>query len=233
MKRNIEDILGYKFQNISLLQEALNHPSLNTTKWKKISTYQRLEFLGDAVIQLVLSHYVYTLTPQYSEGDLSLMMSNLVNGKVSARIAKDIHLGQYIAMSASEENDLGREKDSNLEDALEAVIGAIYLDGGLEEVRKVVQNLWKKMIDTESIHSLIKKNEKTELQEILQEMKIELPQYKCINIEKMDGEEVFIIEVSAGKWKCKGKGKSKREGERRAAKEMLNLIAKKKQGIDI
>ncbi|WPX97519.1 ribonuclease III [Candidatus Fokinia crypta] len=229
MKNSIEDVLGYKFQNILLLQEALNHPSLNTTKWKKIKTYQRLEFLGDAVIQLVLSHYIYALAFQYSEGELSLMMSNLVNGEVSARIAKSIYLGKYIAMSYSEENDLGRTKNSNLEDALEAVIGAIYLDGGLEEARKVIHSLWKDMIDAKSISSLTRKNEKTELQEILQEMRVELPQYRCIGIEKEKDEEIFVIEVSAGRWKCEGRGKNKREAERSAAKEMLKFMAKGKQ----
>ena len=139
--KEFEDKLGYKFNNKQLLVEALTHKS-----YKKPYNNERLEFLGDAVLDLVVGEYLFFKFPNANEGELSKMRASLVNEGGFARLAKEIDLGKYIFISNAEENNNGRNKPSLLSNAFEAVMGAVYLESGLEKVREIILNLLEKPI---------------------------------------------------------------------------------------
>ena len=215
----LEELLGYKFKNKELVLEALTHKSC-----KKEYNNERLEFLGDAVLDLVVGEYLYNKFPKTAEGNLSKLRASLVNEKGFEKLAKLLDLGVYIQISQAEENNRGRHKASILANAFEAIMGCIYLESGLDEVKKIVLKLLDKeypKIDLESVF----KDYKTTLQELTQARYGVIPKYEVIKATGPDHNKEFTVELSIdGKVWGSGKGKSKKEAQQEIAKKVISMI---------
>ncbi|MFT5882425.1 MAG: ribonuclease-3 [Crocinitomicaceae bacterium] len=214
---SLEELLGYKFRNSLLLAEALTHPSLAYETQRPHFDNQRLEFLGDAVLQLALTAHLYHLFPGFSEGDLTKMRARLVSKEALHNLAISIDLGGYVLLGRGEEASGGRERASTLADAFEALLGALYLDGGFEAACDVVLKVAKEEIDKIS-EKPEEENPKGRLQETLQAILPESPVYKVVSEEGPDHEKYFVVEVH---WNriilASGKGKNKKQAEAAAA----------------
>lgn len=217
----LESRIDYKFRNSLLLAEALTHPSLAYESQKTHFDNQRMEFLGDAVIQLIITEELYSHFPEFPEGRLTKLRSRLVSRAALAKLANDICLGDYLLLGKGEEASGGRKRHSTLADAFEALIGAVHLDAG----RKAAQAILLRLIEDEmeSIeNSPEEKNPKGELQELLQALHPEAPLYEIVSESGPDHRRVFQSRVSwRGQVLATGKGKSKKEAEIRAAAEAL------------
>ena len=217
----LESRIEYKFRNSLLLAEALTHPSLAYESARPHFDNQRLEFLGDAVLQLVVTEALYARFPEFSEGQLTKLRSQLVSRKALAKFANAIGLGDYVLLGKGEEASGGRKRHSTLADAFEALIGAIYLDSGIPPARELVLQVCSDEID-EIGASPVERNPKGELQEHLQAIEPEAPVYRVISESGPDHRRVFQSEVTwRGRLLATGKGKSKKEAEIRAAAEAL------------
>lgn len=219
----LESRIDYKFRNSLLLAEALTHPSMAYESKKPHFDNQRLEFLGDAVLQLIITEELFRLFPQYSEGQLTKLRSRLVSRNGLSSLALKIGLGEYVMLGKGEEATGGRKRSSTLADAFEALIGAIYLDSGQASARAVTSRLI-----AEELHAMNdspeERNPKGQLQEILQAIHAEAPTYRVLGQTGPDHRRVFQSEVSwNGRILATGKGKSKKEAEARAASEALRL----------
>lgn len=217
----LESRIHYKFRNSFLLAEALTHPSLAYESQKPHFDNQRLEFLGDAVLQLVVTEKLFKMFPDFTEGRLTKLRSRVVSRRALARFAMVIHLGDYVLLGKGEEATGGRRRLSTLADAFEALIGAVYLDAGPEEARRLVLDLFESEIGN-MVSSPEERNPKGELQELLQAIQPQAPVYRIVGESGPDHRRVFQAEVS---WRnlvlATGKGKSKKEAEARAAAEAL------------
>ena len=225
---NINEILGYNFKNPLLLQEALSHPSICTKNKDApiIKSYERLEFLGDSALNLVISELLIKQFPDEDEGKLAKRRAALVAGEILAKIALSVDLGSRIEMTMAEKKLGGLENPNNLEDALEAVIGAIYLDSEIETLKQIIQNIWQKYID-EMIE--VPNDPKSKLQEILQQNGNPLPIYELIESSGPKHMLTFKIRLNIpGLPIAIGEGKSKQQAEKAAAIIMLNQIIEKK-----
>lgn len=225
MFEKLEKILNYNFRNKSLLQEALTHPSMSFNQ-KHIFNNERLEFLGDNVLSLVIGEYLFKTFPNEEEGKLSNKKHFLVSKEVLSNIAKEINLGNYLILSNGEESTHGRENINNLENAMEAVIGAVFLDSSFETAKNMILKLWEKLLK-----SHIEKDSKTALQELTQKKFKCLPEYKLIKTEIINKLDIFTIELSINGYKEKltMNGTNIKNIEKELAKEML-LKLKKKNG---
>ena len=190
MFEKLEKTLNYNFKNKLLLQEALTHPSMSFNQ-KHIFNNERLEFLGDTVLSLVIGEYLFKTFPNEEEGKLSNKKHFLVSKEVLSSIAKEINLGSYLILSNGEEATHGRENINNLENAMEAVIGAVFLDSSFEAIKSIILKLWNKLLK-----SHIEKDPKTALQELIQKKFKCLPEYKLIKTELVDKIDMFTIELS-------------------------------------
>lgn len=210
------EALGYQFRNEALLRMALTHRSLGE------GHNQRLEFLGDSVLGLLIAELLYELFPAEAEGDLSRRLVSLVNGEQLARIGVALGLGPLIAMSQSEEDQGGRENRSNLEDACEALLGAVYLDGGLEAARGIITRFWKPL----AVEMLSPpKDPKTALQEWAQARGLKLPAYVVLSADGPSHAPQFVIEVRVdGCDPQRAEAGNKKLAERLAAQAMLAAI---------
>ncbi len=209
--------IGYQFNDSELLRRALTHPSL-----AKKENNQRLEFLGDAVIALIVARIVYDLFPNEKEGELARRQADLVRGETLAQVARDIGLGDVLNVATSEVQGGGRDNSSNLEDALEALIGAIYLDSGLEEVEKFVIPRWK---DLAKNVTSAPKDAKTALQEWAQGDGLPLPNYEVVATSGSAHAPVFTIEVTVkGYAPASAKASSKRVAQQEAARILLERL---------
>jgi len=221
----LESRIHYKFRNSLLLAEALTHPSLAYESQKPHFDNQRLEFLGDAVLQLIVTEELYQRFPEATEGRLTKLRSRVVSRRALARFALAIQLGDYVMLGKGEEATGGRRRLSTLADAFEALLGAIYLDSGMEQARTLVLRLFEAEIGS-MIHSPEERNPKGELQEHLQAIQPQAPVYRIIGESGPDHRRVFQAEVS---WRSRvlstGKGKSKKDAETRAAAEALRSRA--------
>jgi ribonuclease-3 len=217
----LSTILGHPFKDPALLEQALTHPSLGYESQCHLPDNQRLEFLGDAVIQLLLSEFLFKRFPEADEGQLTKIRAQLVSTKALARIARSIDLGRHLRMSRGEDHHGGRERDSCLADAMEAVVGAVYLDGGMDVARSLAQRLFLPAID--SLGEVpTDQNPKGQLQEILQASGAESPKYKIVDQSGPDHEKRFVAVVTwQGMELGKGQGKSKKEAEVEAARAAL------------
>lgn len=217
----LESRIQYKFRNSLLLAEALTHPSLAYESLKPHFDNQRMEFLGDAVLQLIVTEELFKMFPDFPEGRLTKLRSRVVSRRALARFAMAIHLGDYVLLGKGEEATGGRRRLSTLADAFEALIGAVYLDSGVQQVRDLVIRLFESEISNMMI-SPEERNPKGELQECLQAIHPEAPGYRIIGESGPDHRRVFQAEVSwRGMVLALGKGKSKKEAEARAAAEAL------------
>jgi ribonuclease-3 len=231
--KSIEDLeksLGYVFNNRALITEALIHKSFYHENRDEVSFYnERLEFLGDSVIGLIIVEYLFLLEEQYSEAVLAKMKSYLVSEAVLAGIARTLSLSRHLALGKGEESTGGRDKNSILADALEAVIGALYLDGGFEKAREIVQRFFKDRIDS-AIESGDFYDYKTELQEKTQLLYGKLPEYQVIKEQGEEHKRIFTVEVSLeGEKLGVASGKRKKEAETLAAKKALEKIREREE----
>lgn len=213
----MEALIGYGFKDPALLEQALTHRSLNE------KNNQRLEFLGDSVLGLLIAELLYQLYPAEPEGDLSRRLVSLVNGEQLAVIARELKLGEHMEMAVSEEEQGGRDNPSNLEDACEALLGAVYLDGGLDAARGVVERFWK-------AHAVEMKtppkDAKTALQEWAQARGLKLPEYVVLSADGPSHAPNFVIEVRVdGQKPAKAEAKTKKLAERLAAQALLARLS--------
>ena len=225
----VQRLLGYRFHQPRLLEEALNHKSYSNERRSKDRTQnERLEFLGDAVLSLVMSEYLAAEFPGSNEGGLSKLKAHLVSEASLAKAARRMKLGRLLRLGKGEELSKGREKHSLLADALEALIAAIYLDGGLEASRKfTLQVLEEELLATRAEQARPGMEDyKTQLQEVCQKRYESLPQYETVRESGPDHEKVFEVELTIqGVMRGIGRGRSKKEAEQMAAKEALTQLA--------
>ena len=195
----VQRLLGYRFHQPRLLEEALTHKSYSNERRSKDRTQnERLEFLGDAVLSLVMSEYLAAEFPGSNEGGLSKLKAHLVSEASLAKAARRMKLGRLLRLGKGEELSKGREKHSLLADALEALIAAIYLDGGLEASRKfTLQVLEEELLATRAEQARPGMEDyKTQLQEVCQKRYESLPQYETVRESGPDHEKVFEVELT-------------------------------------
>lgn len=221
--QSMEDLLGYRFRNRDLLSCALTHRSALSDGSKPEPTAdhnERMEFLGDALLGVVVSQFLYHAFPAASEGELSSMKARLVNRASLARIAKNIHLGDLLKLGKGEERSGGRKKVSILAGALEALIAALYLEGGWPALHRFL--LPHLDAELSKMPSSFRLDAKSRLQALVQSRLHLLPQYRVRRRKGPAHEPIFWVEVRAGGRRlAAGKGKSKREAEQEAAKAAL------------
>ncbi len=223
----LENALGHSFKLPELLEEALTHPSYGYERRQHGPDNQRLEFLGDAVLQLVITESLYHRFPSWREGQLTPLRARLVNRQQLHELADRLGLGALLILSRGEENNQGRTRPSNLADAMEAVLGALFLDGGLEVARTTILQLLQEVLERAAADSASNSNPKGALQEQLQTQGDAPPAYTCISEEGPPHARQFVVEVSwKGKPLAAGSGASKKEAEAAAATEALQQLQK-------
>jgi len=215
--------IGHQFKDISLLEEALTHRStLNLPRIEK--SYERLEYLGDAVLESLISSYLFKVHPDRNEGFLTSARSVVVRTQSLAEFAQKIGLDQYIFMSRGEKNGGGQENPSTLEDVTESLIGAIYIDGGIKASQKFFNKVFVPHVKETLSHNPLK-DSKSLLQEKVQSQKLSGPTYQIIKEMGPDHKKTFTVAVDIDdKQIATGKGKNKQEAEQKAAKKALKLI---------
>ena len=220
-----EKVLGYEFNNKANLLEALTHSSYaNENKKSNIKYNERLEFLGDSVLGIIISHFLFLNQNDLPEGELTKIRANIVCEESLNEVGKKLNLGKYLLLGKGEEVTGGRDRTSILADAVEALIGAIYLDCGQVEATKFVMEFFNEIIN-DSIQGKIFRDYKTHLQEILQSKNSQKISYNVLKEIGPDHNKKFIIEVRLGdELLGTGDGKSKKEAEQKAAKEALNRL---------
>lgn len=213
----LEARIGYKFRNSLLLAEALTHPSLSKERRSFLFDNQRMEFLGDAVIQLVITDHLFRLFPDSDEGTLTKLRTRMVSRQALRQQAANLNLGEFLMMGKGEEASGGRSRDSNLADAFEALIGAIYLDGGYEAARRFL------LVESEAEFLKLREdpadvNPKGRLQEVLQSIHPAAPFYEMVGESGPEHSRRFICRVMwMGRELGHGAGFSKKEAEVAAA----------------
>ena len=223
----LENTINYEFQNKELLQRAVTHKSFpNENPDLDIKNNERLEFLGDSVLNLVISTYIFSKFPDYPEGKLAKMKAILVSSTILANISRKLNLNHFVLLGKGEEMTGGRERDSILADSMEAVIGAIYLDQNKNKklAAEFILNNFKKDID-DVVEGRHIRDYKTLLQETIQKSNQERPEYIVSDEKGPDHNKTFIIEVKLrDETLGMGKGNSKKEAEQKSAKAaLLNL----------
>ncbi|MBO4956416.1 MAG: ribonuclease III [Rickettsiales bacterium] len=220
----LEKKLNYTFKDKKLLEEALTHPSMSYNK--KHFNYEKLEFLGDSILSMVIIEYLFKKHTNETEGELSKRKAFLVSKDVLYQIAKNIELGKFIIMTAGQEQCGGRSNINNLENVVEAIIGAMYLDANLEVVKNFILNTWVKF-DEEKIKA--PKDPKSELQEIIQKKFKVLPEYKLLRTETTDdNRQVFYMLLSIPEYGCiESSGYNIKQVEKELAGAMLEIIKNK------
>ncbi len=222
----LEESIGYTFKDKTLLNKALTHSSYaNEHKTTNISYNERLEFLGDSVLSLIVSDYIYKKYSKFPEGDLTKLRAAVVCETSLAFISKKLKLGEYLLLGKGEEATGGRERTSILADALEALIGAIYLDSSFEYSKRfVIRILENEIIQASKVGDLFT-DYKTKLQETLQKTSKSKIEYKIDKEEGPDHEKIFFMSaIVESKIYGRGWGRSKKEAEQMAAKEALNRM---------
>jgi ribonuclease-3 len=223
----LEKDLAYFFKNRRLLIEALTHRSYHHENPERVPTYnERLEFIGDSVLGLVIVEYLFRCSKDFSESEMSQIKSYLVRGSLLSEIAAAITLGNYLRLGKGEEETGGRVKKSILADAMEAVFGAVYLDGGYGAARHSILHLFRERI-LAVIASGQYHNFKTDLQEESQMRFGVLPEYRIVGQEGKEHLKTFTVEVCiAGERYGRGSGRNKKEAQTAAAKEALEKLKK-------
>lgn len=221
--KELQKTLSYNFKDEGVLAQALTHKSFANEKKGIIKDNERLEFLGDAVLDLSISHLIMERFPDLPEGNLSKLRASMVNEGSLAVISEEIKLHQYLLLGHGEELSGGRNKPSILADSFEAVIAAIYLDGGFDAAFHTVSTLFSKLLSATDLYA----DFKTRLQELTQERLKCMPVYSLKGALGPDHARVFEVELHIdGKLYGSGKGKTKKEAEQEAAKEALGKLVK-------
>ena len=212
--------LGYTFKDMKLLETALTHPSFGGDH--HVPHYQRLEFLGDAVLELAISRYLYFEFPEVDEGKLTRIRAGLVREETLSRAARRLELGRYIRLSVGEDRSGGREKPSILCDVMEAVLAAVYLDGGFDCAVKVIQTALAEDLHPRMLEDHL--DAKSRLQEILQRSG-EMPRYEFVSMEGPPHAPVFCYRVlQLDRVLGEGRGTSKQNAQQNAARDALKKL---------
>jgi ribonuclease-3 len=211
--------LNYQFTNIELLEAALTHRSMH------VINNERLEFLGDSLLNFLIALELYNIYPEADEGNLSRLRATLVKGETLAQIAQELNIGAYLRLGPGEVKSRGNLRQSLLADAVEAILGAIYLDGGLEQCRSCLHKWYRERI-AQARTRMNLKDPKTTLQELLQANKHSLPNYIVVSKKGKSHEQIFEVEchVSAYSLTTCAKADSRRKAEQTAAQAMLQQI---------
>lgn len=224
--KEFESSLEYEFDNIELLDVALTHSSYANERDGGLQHNERLEFLGDSVLGLVISEYLYRNFPELTEGSLTKIKALVVSETCLAKAARRIGLGQQMLLGKGEERTGGRDRDSILADAFESVIAAIFLDGGLEQARKFVLKNLSGFIE-DALNGKGIRDYKTDLQEVLQKESDKAIEYRIVGDSGPDHQKIFIAQVYHGdKLLGEGVGRSKKEAEQHAAQKALEEMGK-------
>lgn len=222
----VQRLIGYHFRDVSLLLLSLTHRSYLRVNSERLPSNERLEFLGDSVLGLIIASRLFRDYPDESEGNLTKFKAMLVNETTLFTVSKKINLNQYILMSPEEEKSGGRERASIISDAFESVIGAVFLDGGFEAARDVVLRLiytHKDVITSDATQ----RNYKGELLELVQGQGEGMPRYDVVSEKGPDHEKIFHVVVSvSGQRLGEGVGTSKKEAEQKAASMALEYLEK-------
>ena len=223
MIRDLETAIGYRFHNIQLLQNALAHSSYANERWhNSLLSNERLEFLGDSVLGMLVADYLYRTFPDRPEGELTRMRADMVCEKTLADTANHIGLGEHLLLGHGEQQGGGRTRDSILADAVEAVIAACYLDGGLEAAAQFVRKFILVEVPVHKMHNV---DYKTTLQELVQQKKNQVLSYVLVGESGPDHDKEFFVEVSLnGQVVGSGTGTSKKRAEQTAAQAAIRKL---------
>ncbi len=223
MIKDLEEAIGYRFHNISLLQNALAHSSYANERWhNSLLSNERLEFLGDSVLGMLVADYLYRTFPDRPEGELTRMRADMVCEHTLASAANRIGLGAHLLLGHGEEQGGGRTRESILADAMESVIAACFLDGGLDAALKIVRQFILVEVPVTKLHNV---DYKTALQELVQQKKNQVLSYAMVGQSGPDHDKKFDVEVSLnGKVVGKGSGSSKKRAEQMAAKAAIDRL---------
>jgi ribonuclease-3 len=221
----IEKKLDIKFKDKGLLQQAFVHRSyINENKKNKLSHNERLEFLGDAVLELCVTEYLYKKYPQSAEGELTSYRSALVNAMTLSKIASDIGMNEFLLLSRGESKDMGRARTIILANTFESFVGALYLDQGYDEAKKFIVKYLIDQVEEEIIEKSLWRDAKSLLQEKAQEVMDVTPSYTMLSETGPDHNKIFTIGLYFAKdLITEGKGHSKQEAEQEAAKKALEI----------
>jgi ribonuclease-3 len=226
--RDFQKRIGYEFRDRTLLERALTHKSFsNEHREVRSPNNERLEFLGDAVLGFVVGELIFRFFPDLQEGALSKIKAHLVSSTTLAAKGRDLGIGRFLRMGAGEARSGGAEKLSLIADGFEALVAAIYLDGGLPAAAEFVRVVFGPEITGIDVGDLSFHDYKTALQETAQGLGLPLPEYRVIEEHGPDHEKAFVVELSwDGTAFSQGRGSSKREAQRKAAKEALKKLGR-------
>lgn len=223
MIKDLEAAIGYRFQNLSLLQNALTHSSYANERWhNSLLSNERLEFLGDSILGMLVAEYLFRNFPNRPEGELTRMRADMVCEKTLAAAANRIGLGEHLLLGHGEEQGGGRSRDSILADAVESVIAACFLDGGVDAALKFVQQFILVEVPVSKLHNV---DYKTQLQELVQQKKNQVLSYALVGQSGPDHDKQFDVEVSLnGAVVGSGSGSSKKRAEQDAARAAIEKL---------
>ena len=226
MIKDLEAAIGYRFKNISLLQNALTHSSYANERWhNSLMSNERLEFLGDAILGMTVAKYLYQTFPDRPEGELTRMRADMVCEQTLAKVAARIELGRHLLLGNGEDQGGGRTRNSILADAVESVIAACYLDGGLESAQRFIEQFILVEVPVKQLHNA---DYKTALQELVQQKKNQVLTYTLVGESGPDHDKKFDVEVKLnGVVIGSGSGSSKKRAEQDAAHSALNKLSEK------
>ena len=224
MIKDLETAIGYRFKNITLLQNALTHSSYANERWhNSLLSNERLEFLGDSILGMTVAEYLYRNFPDRPEGELTRMRADMVCEKALAKVAARIELGGQMMLGNGEEQSGGRNRDSILADAVESVIAACFLDGGMDAARQFIDRFVLVEVPVQKMHNA---DYKTALQELIQQKKNQVLTYVLIGESGPDHDKRFEVEVRLnGNPIGTGSGSSKKRAEQDAARCALEKMA--------
>ena len=224
MIKDLETAIGYRFKNITLLQNALTHSSYANERWhNSLLSNERLEFLGDSILGMTVAEYLYRNFPDRPEGELTRMRADMVCEKALAKVAARIELGGQMMLGNGEEQSGGRNRDSILADAVESVIAACFLDGGMDAARQFIDRFVLVEVPVQKMHNA---DYKTALQELIQQKKNQVLTYVLIGESGPDHDKRFEVEVRLnGNPVGTGSGSSKKRAEQDAARCALEKMA--------
>ena len=220
MISDLETAIGYRFTNITLLQNALAHSSYANERWhNSLKSNERLEFLGDSILGMVVAEYLYHKFPDRPEGELTRMRADMVCETSLAAIADRLSLGNHLLLGHGEEQGGGRKRASILADAVESIIAASFLDGGMEAARGIISRF---VLTNVPVNRLQNEDYKTALQELVQQKKNQVIAYRLVGESGPDHDKQFVVQVSLnGSQIGKGVGTSKKRAEQDAARDAL------------
>lgn len=223
MIKDLEAAIGYHFHNISLLQNALTHSSYANERWhNSLLSNERLEFLGDSVLGMLVAEYLYRNFPDRPEGELTRMRADMVCEGTLSATANRIGLGKHLMLGHGEEQGGGRTRDSILADAMESVIAACFLDGGLEAALQIIQKFILVEVPVTRLHNV---DYKTQLQELVQQKKNQVLSYTLVGQSGPDHDKHFDVAVSLnGETVGVGSGSSKKRAEQMAARDAMEKL---------